>query len=232
MRQKIEQSERSRLLAQFAAGLAHQLRNALTGARMSVQLHARRYPPPPGDQTLDVALRQLAITEEQVKALLSIGRVERHEPEACNLRQVIDEVAALVFPTCQHANVTLDRPTDREPIAIRADRAGLRAAILNLTLNAIEATGPGGSVGLEIHPGDVELSVEVIDDGPGPPDHLAASLFEPFVTSKAEGSGLGLAVAHQVATDHGGRLSWSRSAGATRFTLAVPASLVIQEVFV
>ena len=75
-----------RLLAQFAAGLAHQLRNALTGARMSVQLHARRYPAPADDQTLSVALRQLAMTEEQVKGLLSLGRVESRPPTLCDLR--------------------------------------------------------------------------------------------------------------------------------------------------
>ena len=81
MQQTIRQSERTRLLAQLAAGLAHQLRNSLTGARMSIQLHAKRFPPQGGDETLNVALRQLAMTEEQVKGLLSLGRVER-QPHA------------------------------------------------------------------------------------------------------------------------------------------------------
>ena len=69
MQRTIRQSERARLLAQLAAGLAHQLRNSLTGARMSIQLHAKRFPPQGGDETLNVALRQLAITEEQVRGL-------------------------------------------------------------------------------------------------------------------------------------------------------------------
>jgi signal transduction histidine kinase len=62
MQQTIRQSERAGLLAQFAAGLAHQLRNSITGARMSVQLHAKRYPAPDGEQSLSIALRQLAMT--------------------------------------------------------------------------------------------------------------------------------------------------------------------------
>ena len=110
MRQTIQQSERARLLAQLAAGLAHQLRNSLTGARMSVQLHARRYPAPAGDETLAVALRQLALTEEQVKGLLSAGRIERSPPEPCDLRQLLAEVARLVDPACQHAKVVLLHP--------------------------------------------------------------------------------------------------------------------------
>ena len=81
MRQTIQQSERSRLMAQLAAGLAHQLRNSLTGARMSIQLHSKRQPAAAGDETLAVALRQLTITEEQVKGLLSAGRLERSSPE-------------------------------------------------------------------------------------------------------------------------------------------------------
>jgi signal transduction histidine kinase len=230
MRRKIEQSERARLLAQFAAGLAHQLRNALTGARMSVQLHARRFPPPPGDETLSVALRQLAITEEQVKGLLSIGRVKRLELAPCDLRQIVAEVDALVTPACRHANVLLEPPTPGDPIELTADRAGLGAAILNLTLNAIEAAGPGGQVSLSIDPSESEVTIHILDNGPGPPDHVADTLFEPFVTTKAEGSGLGLAIAHQVATDHGGRLSWTRINSHTRFTLVIPATRSLTEV--
>ena len=103
MRQTIQRSERARLLAQLAAGLAHQLRNSITGARMSIQLHARRHPDQAGDETLSVALRQLALTEEQVKGLLSAGRVERSPPEFCDLRQLLGDVARLVDPACQHA---------------------------------------------------------------------------------------------------------------------------------
>ena len=69
--------------------------------------------------------------------------------------------------------------------------------------------------------GDV-AAVEVVDSGPGPPSGLVETLCEPFVTSKPEGVGLGLALAQQVASDHGGRLSWTRGVGETRFTLAIP----------
>ncbi len=115
MQRTIRETERSRLLAQFAAGLAHQLRNALTGARMSVQLHARRHPAPAGDQSLGVALRQLAMTEEQVKGLLSLGKVERRPAEPCDVGQLLADVAFLVDPACQHARVTLSHRAGRRP---------------------------------------------------------------------------------------------------------------------
>jgi signal transduction histidine kinase len=107
-------------------------------------------------------------------------------------------------------------------LELLADRSSLRAAILNLLINAIEAAGPGGTVRLEAHSREGQVAVEVVDSGPGPPPELADSLCEPFVTSKAEGVGLGLALAHQVALDHGGRLSWTRSNDETRFCLTLP----------
>jgi signal transduction histidine kinase len=222
MQRTIRETERSRLLAQLAAGLAHQLRNALTGARMSVQLHARRHPAPNGDQSLSVALRQLAMTEEQVKGLLSLGKVERRPAEPCDLTRMIADVAFLVDPACQHARVTLALGEGDEPLVAVVEPTGVRAALLNLTLNAIEAAGPGGIVRLQARSTGEAVAVEVADTGAGPPPELAESLCEAFVTSKPEGVGLGLALAQRVAADHGGRLSWVREDGETRFRLTLP----------
>ena len=222
MQQTIRQSERARLLAQFAAGLAHQLRNSITGARMSVQLHARRYPAPEGDQSLNVALRQLSMTEEQIKGLLSLGRVDRRPPELCDVRQLLEDIALLVHPSCQHAKVTLRYQRGTEPLELLTDSSSVRAAVLNLTLNAIEAAGHAGEVSLEAHASDKLVSIEVADSGPGPPPELAESLCEAFVTSKPEGVGLGLTLAKRVANEQGGQLSWTRMEGETRFRLAFP----------
>ncbi len=222
MRQTIRQSERTRVVAQLAAGLAHQLRNSLTGARMSIQLHARRSPPQAGDETLNVALRQLAMTEEQVKGLLSLGQVERQPHAQCELGRLLAEITWLVNPSCQHAKVDLRHCRGDDPYYVMADEAALRAAVLNLTLNAIEAAGPGGTVNLKTTTDHCDLIIEVSDTGPGPPPEVAETLLEAFVTSKPEGVGLGLAIAHHVADEHGGRLSWSRQGGETRFRLALP----------
>jgi signal transduction histidine kinase len=222
MQDTIRRSERTRLLAQLAAGLAHSLRNSVAGARMSVQLHAARHPAENGDQSLAVALRQLAITEEQVKGLLSLGRVERRPPEPCDLGQLLADVAQLVEPSCQHAKVALTYPRGQEPLEFLTDPLSVRAAVLNLALNAIDAAGNGGAVRLRAEANGSEVRIEVVDSGPGPPPELAESLYEPFVTGKPEGVGLGLALAKQVADDHGGSLSWHREDGETRFRLTLP----------
>lgn len=222
MSRTIRVSERARLLGQLAAGLAHQLRNSLTGARMSVQLHARRFPAPDGDRSLEVALRQLAMTEEHVRGLLSLGRVERRPPVVFDAARLLEEVALLVRPSCEHAKVALQVRSQVGPTELRADEPGVRAAVLNLVLNAIEAAGPEGQVVVAVRPEESTLAIEVTDNGPGPSPELAESLFEAFVTSKPEGAGLGLALAHQVAAEHGGRLLWDRDQGQTRFCLVLP----------
>jgi signal transduction histidine kinase len=222
MQQTIRQSERTRLLAQLAAGLAHQLRNSLTGARMSIQLHTKRFPPQEGDETLDVALRQLTVTEEQVKRLLSLGRVERPPRASCELGRLLDDVILLVNPACHHAKVHLRHNWGDIPIEVVADEEGVRAAVLNLTMNALEAAGPGGEVSVGASTRNGAVTIEVSDTGPGPPAEVADSLLEAFVTSKPEGVGLGLALAHQVAVEHGGRLSWTRNGAQTHFRLTLP----------
>jgi signal transduction histidine kinase len=226
MQQTIRQSERTRLLGQLAGGLAHQLRNAVTGARMALQLHQRRCPAPAEDKSVSVALRQLALTETQVRGLLSLGRGEQSRSAICDLGQVVADVAALVHPICEHALVSLETPSglrgDASSGCVRADVESLRAAILNLVTNAIEAAGPGGLVTLQIISGNGMSGVEVKDSGSGPPSQVAETLFEPFVTTKPEGVGLGLSLVRQVAVDHGGTLTWRRDDGQTVFRLMLP----------
>ena len=172
MRQTIQQSERARLLAQLAAGLAHQLRNSLTGARMSIQLHAKRHPPQAGDETLAVALRQLALTEEQVKGLLSAGRVERSPPEVCDLRQLLARGRAIWWvrrasmPRLLSVSRDVDGavPLDALRRPVEPARGGLEPG-----LERDRGGGAGGTVSLEAYSRNGEVSIEVVDSGPGPP---------------------------------------------------------------
>ena len=222
MRQTIRQSERTRLLAQLAAGLAHQLRNSLTGVRLSIQLHAKRFPPRSGDETLHIALRQLSMTEEHVKGLLALGRLERQPHAPCEVGRLLADVVLLIGPSCQHAKVQLRHERGDRVLHVLGDEPGLRGALLNLAMNGVEAAGPGGEVALETSSSPGGVTIEISDSGSGPPPELAQTLLEPFVTSKLEGVGLGLAVAHQAAIEHGGRLSWTRDGDRTRFRLTLP----------
>lgn len=224
MRETIGESERTRLLAQLAGGLAHQLRNGVTGARLALQLHQRRCRSESDQSSLDVALRQLALTETQVRGLLSLGRTDRRPAAWCDVRELLLEVESLLRPSCEHAGVELTVKTLADPGAgVVAEIEGLRAALLNLGLNAIEATGRRGAVWLECRRDADRITIDVADTGPGPSTEIAGALFDPFVTSKPEGVGLGLSLARQIAGESGGSLEWLRDAGKTVFRLTLPA---------
>lgn len=228
LRGSLVAGERQRLLGQLAAGFAHELRNAITGARLAIDLHRRRCHPPAGrnaeDDGLAVAVRQLGIVEEEVRGLLALGKPAGAAAAALPLdvAEVCAEVRDLTAPRCAHVGVRLDCDAAAGLVLV-GRREALRAALVNLALNGIDAAGPGGSVRISAARSDDRVRLVVADDGPGPPAGLADTLHEPFVTGKPEGIGLGLAVARAVAEEHGGELSWTRGDGLTRFALSLPA---------
>ena len=220
---EIARTERLRLLAQLAGGLAHQLRNAVTGARMAVQLHQRRCPRST-DESLDVALRQLALTEEQVRGLLSLGKPDQQPLVSEQLSQIVAQVDRLVLPAAKHAHVAweCESPAANQDLMI-AKAQSVRAGLLNLVLNGIQAAESGGRVRLWIERTSSHVQIHIADSGSGPPDSLQPALFEPFITSKPEGIGLGLALAKAAAEEHGGGVSFAKIDGETRFTMSLAA---------
>lgn len=226
LRDSLVAGERQRLLGQLAAGFAHELRNAITGSRLAIDLHRRRCPLSSAnatccDNSLAVAIRQLDILEAEVRGLLTLGRPDVQPPVTqFDLAELLHDVHDLTVPRLEHTGVDLFR--DCPPLLLSARREPLRAAVVNLLLNAIDAAGPGGRVRLTATVRDGCCVIAVEDNGPGLPPALANSMSEPFVTGKKDGVGLGLAVARVVAEERGGGLNWSQHDGLTRFELSLP----------
>ncbi len=224
MEQTIRQTERVRLLAQIAGGLAHQLRNDVTGVRMAIELHGRRCPARAGDETLAVALRQLSVTEEHLRSFLASARDEGPGRTApARLAELLREIVRLLKPTIEHAHVAFELKADAAHGEAMVTRPELvRMAVVNLVLNALEAAGPGGQVELSLERRGAWLTLHVVDNGPGPPEQLGERICEPFVSSKPHGVGLGLAIARRVAEQLDGELTWKRHNDRTVFTLRWP----------
>ncbi len=226
-----QRSERLRLLGQVGGGLVHQLRNGLTGVRLAVQLYVRECAPRTDTSALDVALRQLKLLESNLKRFLDLGRDGEGRREPCSVPALVQEAIELLRPQCQHANIDLRWKCSADECSLLGDAGRLGQMILNLLGNAVEAAGPGGVVEVALRQ-EAPLSspvpvvvLEVRDSGPGPNPEVAERLFEPFVTGKPEGVGLGLAVARQVAEAHGGVIGWSREDGYTCFRIELPLSV-------
>jgi len=228
---EVRQTERLRTLAQLGGGIAHQMRNAATGCRMAIDILAAEQSLPEDCESLNVARRQLELMERYLQRFLTVGKPSK-EANRCpaDLGALVEEVLPLVRPAARHAGVDLQWDHPATPVTVLGDTEGLEQLIINLLLNGIEAasqdqTNPGQGrvvcVRLQIKGTDrVELVVQ--DSGPGPCEDVKEKLFDPFVTAKADGVGLGLSVAQLVVEQHGGQITWDHEPGATCFRVELP----------
>ncbi|MBA4019917.1 MAG: hypothetical protein C0483_22350 [Pirellula sp.] len=217
----VRRSARSTLLGQLSGGLCHHLRNASAGAKLAVQLHRRRCAADDGE-SLAVALRQLDFAEQYVQRLLMLGKPQPLKMQPTDLREVVIDALSLVEPTFRHRGTALRSKLPAEGLATAlADREQLRQLLVNLLLNAVDAAGESGwaEVSLTVDDGNVRISIS--DGGAGPPAGVRERLFEPFVTGKPDGIGLGLAAAKHIAELHGGSIRYDGGA-VTQFDVLLP----------
>ncbi len=224
----VRRSERLRTLEQIGAGMAHQLRNSATGCRLALDLHAQECREP-ASESLQVAGQQLRVMERYLARFLELGK-GRHVGRRVevDLRDVVEEVVTLAGPQARHLNVRLNWDRPAESPLILVEREELGQAVSNVLLNAIEAAA-GVEAAAERRV-DVSLRcaspqsvvIEIRDSGPGPAAEIGHALFEPFVTDKPDGVGLGLAVSHEIVESHRGRLAWTRVGEQTSFCIELP----------
>lgn len=217
---QIRENERMATLHQLAGGLAHNLRNALTGARMAVQLHQRSCDSD-DQESIQVALTQLRRTEEQIRSLLRLSHGKLTPARPAPLNQVLEEVTALIEPLCRHHQVTFEFEQQNCEYEV-SDGEGIAAALLNLLTNAIEATGSQGVVQFQAGRNNGCCCILVRDNGSGIAPESLPHLFTPFVTTKIEGVGIGLPVAKQTIEELGGTLTMNRVANWTEFQVRIP----------
>jgi signal transduction histidine kinase len=160
LQETIQKTERFRLLGQVSGGLAHQLRNGVTGARLAVQVHARDCTGPADAEALRVALRQLALVESHLKRFLDLGSGTKLERKVHSLAALLDETIALIRPQSRHARIDLRWQAPASALPLLADAGQLGHMFLNVIGSAVEAAGPGGWVEVR-----VEIQEEKKDNG-------------------------------------------------------------------
>jgi len=208
-------------------GLAHELRNPLAGLKGAAQLLARRA----GDDDARELTGLIGAEVDRLAALLDrlLSPAPPRPFEPLNIHAVLERVLRLAENDAGWA-VRLVRDYDPSLPEFPGDADRLTQAVWNLVRNAIEAGAANVSlrtraehalrIGDELHP--LVLRLEIADDGRGVPEELSERVFLPLVSGRAEGSGLGLALAQQVAREHRGSLAYRSRPGHTVFTLLVP----------
>ncbi|MEM8913396.1 MAG: HAMP domain-containing sensor histidine kinase [Planctomycetota bacterium] len=214
---RIQRQQSEKLLHQVSGGLAHQIRNSLTGARMAIELHAKQCHLDDQEE-IQIAISQIEASEDHVGRLMLAASGRSAEDRAAEVRDCFRDVRVSLSPLATHLGVHVQWELD-EQIQRQAVRDGSTwmAAANNLVHNAMQA-GHDVKVNLTIA-GDDMISLRVSDNGRGIDPSIAAELFEPFVTTKPEGMGLGLSVVMRAAKRLGGRVGWQRENERTVFAL-------------
>jgi two-component system nitrogen regulation sensor histidine kinase GlnL len=220
-------------LAAALRGLAHELRNPLAGLKGAAQLLSRRAQHRNDNDDERELIGLIEAEAERLNNLLDrlLSPASQHPHALLNIHAVLERVLRLA-ETESNGDVTLQRDYDPSLPELRGDADRLTQAVWNLVGNAMQA---GASLitlrtrvehGLRIHDQmhARALRLEIIDDGRGVPEELSEHLFLPLVSGRAEGSGLGLALAQQVAREHRGSLGFRSRPGHTVFTLLLPQS--------
>jgi signal transduction histidine kinase len=198
--------------AQFSAGMAHQIKNPLAALRGYVELLARGLSDPMQRQIADKLVTEIGALDRVVRDFLQFSRGAHGSIEKLTLAQVLRPVVDAAR-TAGGDKVKVHDPEVPEA-EVEVDSTAVREALSNVATNAAEAMREeGGELWLRGAVAGKMVTIEVRDNGPGMPDDVKARLFQPFVTGKADGTGLGLPIARRLLRDLGGELELIRTGG-------------------
>jgi hypothetical protein len=212
-------SERLAAIGRVSAGVAHEIRNPIAAMRLKAE-NALAGDAERKRQALSTILEQIGRLDALLRRLLTV--TERGEPrrEPVALRPFLDCCAGAHAELAHAKGVALRCQADQEEACFDANQ--MRGALDNLILNAIEAAPAKSSVSITARHEAGNLVLSVRDEGAGPPGRIRAHLFEPFVTGRADGTGLGLTIVREVAAAHGGIARLADSLAGTIFEIVVP----------
>ena len=235
----IAHSEQLATLGRVAAALAHELRNPLTSMRLIAQSAATHE----GRVSLDA--KEFLILEQEIERLdssiqtfLDYARPPRPEKRTCIVQSLVRQTVDLVQRRAAQIGVTIRNEMPLEPIEVDADPGQIKQVLLNILINALDASPHGGTITLQCSSSDMHVGhrtqsklsqigeyveIDIIDTGSGLPPDLSSHIFDAFVSTKETGTGLGLAICKRIIEDHGGELEAqdAQDAGAI-FTVRLP----------
>ena len=223
MDEVLAQQEKLAALGQAASLIAHEVKNSLNGMKAAASMLSAE-----GDRTLPVKTMrgQIDRLSHLATSLLNFGKPANAQLSLTPVGQLVSEAveSLRVLPEAEEVEVTSDLDTS---LQVRCDPLLLVTALDNLLRNAMEAAVAAKDIGKQAHPRvrittrrvDGAVRVEVEDNAGGPPPGFEAGLFQPFVTTKPRGIGLGLSMARQAVERQGGSLAFERTATGSRFTV-------------
>jgi signal transduction histidine kinase len=217
LRRTLEQlSQRQSLAAvgEFAASLAHEVRNPLSSILVDLQRVDEKLTAPRERELVRRALRSVKRLDATVTGALRVARSGHVSPQHLDLRPVLEAAMQSAQPEFASCGSRLEPLGDEaDGVSVKGDAAALEQVFLNLLLNAAQAQESGGRAGVRIDTDDAHVRLAIWDDGPGIPPEDRTKVLDPFYSTKEEGTGLGLAIAQRIVAAHGGELDVQSTPG-------------------
>jgi two-component system sensor histidine kinase PilS (NtrC family) len=224
MEARMRQADRLAALGRLAANIAHEIRNPLASLTGAIEALASGGSRDERERLTQIVLRESERLNDMIKAFLDYARPTPLATAVIDVAEVLEEVLLLL--THRELPPGLKIVRDFPPALLwDVDQHRLRQALWNLCLNAVEAMPAGGELTVSAAADERALRISITDTGDGIARNDLAHIFEPFFSTKPAGSGLGLALVHRIARDHGGEVDVRSTPGTgTTFVLALPAS--------
>jgi signal transduction histidine kinase len=209
VQERLTQAEHLAQIGRLAASLAHEIKNPLAGISGAIQVIRDAMPADaPHRPILAEVLRQINRLDQTVKDLLVYARPVPPRFGRCNLDRVIERVVTVLQREPEMQRVRFEHRHDHRPLpAIEADDNQIEQLLINLLLNAAQASEDGGLVTLAANPIATGVQLEVADRGHGMDEGTRRRALEPFFTTKSRGTGLGLPICDRIVAAHGGTLT-------------------------
>lgn len=232
---EVLRNEQLAAVGQLAAGIAHELRNPLMPMKMLVQAALER------DDGKGLCGRQLEVVDQEIgrlelaiQSFLDFAKPIPPEKTTFDLVHSVEQTLELVAGKVEQQGVIVRERLPPGPILIDADAGQIRQVLLNLLLNALDALPNGGEIVVKVDAPDEGANdidrwatIRIADSGAGVPDEILDRVFEPFVTTKETGTGLGLPICRRIVTEHGGEIvAVNRPEGGAEFIIRLPCRAV------
>jgi nitrogen-specific signal transduction histidine kinase len=226
MQRSLMQQEKLASIGRLSAGVAHEINNPLTTVLTTAMLlQEDTDPADPLHAELETIIKETMRCRSIVTALLDFARQKSPQMKRISINVMATETVMLTRKQSAFKDIELKLALDQKVPPLWLDPHQITQALINLILNAIESTGPGGKITIrtELGPGKKNVRIYVTDTGTGIPPGLLGQVFEPFFTTKESGTGLGLAITHGIIVQHGGRIEVaSQPNQGTTFTITLP----------
>ncbi len=226
---QLAHSQKLAAIGELATGVAHEVRNPLSGIGLALELMMDETENEEHKQTMDEVLHEISRLERIVKGLFDLGHPKSLQLMECGPNDIVERALNLVSKKAKAKGVLIKKELSCAN-TFYVDHEQIEQVILNLLINSIDATGSFGEVRIGTRCGNGSIEIEVSDTGCGIPDDETERILQPFYSTKETGTGLGLAISSRIVEAHKGKIHISSKVGeGSTFVVEIPNDLRSEE---